>query len=386
MNKQIKILFCLHYANLNNGAVRSLVDIIENIVKRDGVTVYVVYPTRRDTAIDYLENLGVKTIYLPFAYKLNYTENSKRESFKYMVKKFLSWFILFKLRSVVKKEKINVIYSNTIVIDYGFILSKMTGLPHIWHIREFGKEDHGFSLRGGEKALYRKLNKSKGIIYISKAIEKKYAPHIRNGIFQEVIYDDISKTFINKKTEFNIDPDNLLKATIVGAIQEGKGQLVAIKAVEKANKLGAKIELHICGEKTGAYYNKINNYVKDHNLSDQVYFDGFKTKMNEYRSDMDIGIVASRSEAFGRVTIEGMLSNLAMIGADSAGTSELITDNVTGLLYKNGDIDELAEKLVYLYKDRQKLKELAINGFDFAKKFTKGNAADEIYDVITKLS
>ena len=386
MNKQIKILFCLHYANLNNGAVRSLVDIIENIVKRDGVTVYVVYPTRRDTAIDYLENLGVKTIYLPFAYKLNYTENSKRESFKYMVKKFLSWFILFKLRSVVKKEKINVIYSNTIVIDYGFILSKMTGLPHIWHIREFGKEDHGFSLRGGEKALYRKFNKSKGIIYISKAIEKKYAPHIRNGIFQEVIYDDISKTFINKKTEFNIDPDNLLKATIVGAIQEGKGQLVAIKAVEKANKLGAKIELHICGEKTGAYYNKINNYVKDHNLSDQVYFDGFKTKMNEYRSDMDIGIVASRSEAFGRVTIEGMLSNLAMIGADSAGTSELITDNVTGLLYKNGDIDELAEKLVYLYKDRQKLKELAINGFDFAKKFTKGNAADEIYDVITKLS
>ena len=62
-----------------------------------------------------------------------------------------------------------------------------------------------------------------------------------------------------------------------------------------------------------------------------------------------------------------MLSNLAMIGADSAATSELITDNVTGLLYKNEDIDELAEKLVYLYKDRKKLKELAINGFDFAK-------------------
>ena len=81
-----------------------------------------------------------------------------------------------------------------------------------------------------------------------------------------------------------------------------------------------------------------------------------------------------------------MLSNLAMIGADSAATSELITDNVTGLLYKNEDIDELAKKLVYLYKDRKKLKELAINGFDFAKKFTEGNASDEIYDMITRLS
>ena len=40
---------------------------------------------------------------------------------------------------------------------------------------------------------------------------------------------------------------------------------------------------------------------------------------------------------------------------------------------------------MYLYKDRKKLKELAINGFDFAKKFTEGNAADEIYDMITKL-
>lgn len=138
--------------------------------------------------------------------------------------------------------------------------------------------------------------------------------------------------------------------------------------------------------KTGSYYNEVNNYVKDHKLSDQIYFDGFKTKMNKYRSDMDIGIVASKSEAFGRVTVEGMLSNLAMIGADSAATSELITDNVTGLLYKNGDIDELAEKLVYLYKDRKKLKELAINGFDFAKKFTEGNAANEVYDMITKLS
>lgn len=241
-------------------------------------------------------------------------------------------------------------------------------------------------LRGGEKDLYRKLNESKGIIYISKAIEEKYSPHIKKGIFQEVIYNDISKDFINRKTNFNIDPDNSLKATIIGTIQEGKGQLVAVKAVEKANKLGAKIELHICGKKIGSYYNEVSNYVKDHKLSDQIYFDGFKTKMNEYRSDMDIGIVASKSEAFGRVTVEGMLSNLAMIGADSAATSELITDNVTGLLYKNGDIDELAEKLVYLYKDRKKLKELAINGFDFAKKFTEGNAANKIYDMITKLS
>lgn len=51
MSKQIKILFCFHYSILNNGGVRSMVDIIENIIKKDGVTVYVVYPTRKETAL-----------------------------------------------------------------------------------------------------------------------------------------------------------------------------------------------------------------------------------------------------------------------------------------------------------------------------------------------
>ena len=279
MGEKIKILFCFHYSDLNNGGIRSMIDVIENVIKNDNVIVYIVYPTRKNTAIDYLEKLGVKTIFLPF-YKLNYNKTVKKGIWKYTIKKIMSPFLFFKLKQIVKKEKINIIYSNTIVIDYGFILSKMTKLPHIWHIREFGKEDHGILLRGGEKALYYKLNNSKGIIYISKAIEKKYSPHIRDEIFQEVIYDDISKAFINKKSNFNINLDNSLKATIIGAIQEGKGQLVAVKAVEKANKLGAKIELHICGKKIGSYYSEVNNYVKDHKLSDQVYFDGLKTKMN----------------------------------------------------------------------------------------------------------
>ena len=66
MDEKVKILFCLHYSDLNNGGIRSMIDVIENIIKNDNVTVYIVYPTRKNTAIDYLEKLGVKTIFLPF--------------------------------------------------------------------------------------------------------------------------------------------------------------------------------------------------------------------------------------------------------------------------------------------------------------------------------
>lgn len=104
MNKQIKILFCLHHPNINNGAIRSIVDVIENLVKKYDITVYVVYPTRRSTAIDYLEKLGVKTIQLPF-YRLNYNKSSKKKGYKYIIKKFLSPFLFLRLRQIVKKRK-----------------------------------------------------------------------------------------------------------------------------------------------------------------------------------------------------------------------------------------------------------------------------------------
>lgn len=387
IDKKIKVLFCFHYSNLYNGGVRSMVDVIENLMKKGDIIAYAVFPTFQGSAIDYLENLGVKIIKLPF-YRNDYKVNDDKKiniNYKYIIKKFMSPVLLYILRYKVKKAKVDIVYSNTIVIDYGYIISKMLNLHHIWHIREFGKEDHDMLLRGGEKALFNKLNHSSAIIYISNSVREKFSPHIRKNILQKVVYNDISKSFINRKSYFNVDSDEPLRATIIGSIEEGKGQLLAIQGVEKANSQGVKIKLHICGRKVGSYFDTINNYVKVHCLSNQVIFDGFHTNMNEYRANMDIGIVASRSEAFGRVTIEGMLSNLVMVGSNSAGTGELITDSETGLLYEKDNVSELAEKLVYLYNNRKELQELALNGFHYAEKYTQGNAANVIYSIIMKL-
>src|SRR5690606_38767708 len=43
---------------------------------------------------------------------------------------------LLKLRKIIKRENIDVIYTNTIVNFSGAILSVIVKIPHIWHIRE----------------------------------------------------------------------------------------------------------------------------------------------------------------------------------------------------------------------------------------------------------
>ena len=62
----------------------------------------------------------------------------------------------------------------------------------------------------------------------------------------------------------------------------------------------------------------------------------FQSDLYELRKHADIALMCSRGEALGRVTVEAMLSENLVIGADSAGTKEIIQNKVTGYLYKTG--------------------------------------------------
>ncbi|MDE6377231.1 MAG: glycosyltransferase, partial [Duncaniella sp.] len=62
-------------------------------------------------------------------------------------------------------------------------------------------------------------------------------------------------------------------------------------------------------------------------------------------------IMASASEAFGRVTVEYMMHSLAVVATDSGASEELLQDHSTGLLYPAGDIEALTQRLHLLLDD-----------------------------------
>lgn len=395
MNKDLanskKVLFCLHYSGLNNGAVRSLIDVVEVLIKEYNVQAFIIYPDKRGNAINYLESLGAICIHIPFYrvdyYKKGITFSGRiKKEISYAIKKIVSPYSFYCAKKVVFEYGVNIIYTNTIVIDYGICISTKMGIPHVWHIREFGKEDHGLSLRKGERNLYKNMEKSKAIIYISSAIANKYRPNMKQNVPQYVIHNDISKIFINPRKSYNMDSLNPLHAAIIGTIQEGKGQLEAIRAVEIVNKDFLKVILHIAGKKEGIYYKELLSYVKKKNLEHYIFFDGFIEDVNSYRSKMDIGIVASANEAFGRVTIEGMLSELAIIGANEAGTLELIEDGVNGVLYQKGNEVQLEKILNQFFNNRNMMKQIAETGYKQAvDKYTTHRAAKEIATLLNKM-
>ncbi len=288
----------------------------------------------------------------------------------------LKLYVSMKISRIIDKENIEVLYSNTTATTVGYELKKKTGLPLVWHVREFGIADQNCEYVFGRKRLLNKLNCADLVVFISEAVKKAYM----NGLTQPkqiVAYNDISSTFDsfverkwNKKT---------LTALSVGSIIPGKGHKYVIDAVLELHKRGKNIALKIAG-KGKEYERELKDYLNQNDVDHIVEMLGQVDDMKQLRADCDIGIVASEMEAFGRVTIEGMLSGMVMIGSDSGGTSELIKEGKTGLLFKPGNVTSLVEKIELLINNRDLAKQMADEGYAYSKRFTVGDCAGKILE------
>jgi glycosyltransferase involved in cell wall biosynthesis len=77
-------------------------------------------------------------------------------------------------------------------------------------------------------------------------------------------------------------------------------------------------------------------------------------------------VLASRTEAMGRVLLEAMAACKPIIASNVGGVRHYITDNVNGLLFESERIDELASKLALVLNDRELQIRLARNGHEMA--------------------
>ena len=91
--------------------------------------------------------------------------------------------------------------------------------------------------------------------------------------------------------------------------------------------------------------------------------------------------MASKSEAFGRVTIEYMMANIAVIASNTGANPELIDNQKNGLLYNYNDYEDLKNKIVLLKNNKEMRKEIAENGCESSKKYTAEINASSIYNL-----
>lgn len=118
--------------------------------------------------------------------------------------------------------------------------------------------------------------------------------------------------------------------------------------------------------------NYISNLAKSYGLEKRVDFLGWTDEINKVLQTKSIYVLSSRREGFPCSLIEAMSQNCACLAFNcKTGPNEIITDNKSGLLARDGDIEDLANKLQMLINDEQLRLRLSAGAIEEVKRFDK---------------
>ena len=98
----------------------------------------------------------------------------------------------------------------------------------------------------------------------------------------------------------------------------------------------------------------------------------------------DAMIHFTRYETFGCVIAESLCAGIPVIVSDLDVTRELVTDKLSGLLVKESDVKDLAEKILYFMESGFKIdsRQISENNRQRFNYYTVGKMFDQLYDSV----
>lgn len=189
-----------------------------------------------------------------------------------------------------------------------------------------------------EKIIYSKYQK---IICISKGTKKSLIDWLGLKMTNKKIMVIYNGSRIFNYAKRNRVDLKKIKLISIGSLTDQKGFDIAINAISQIKEYIQKYI--IIGD--GVKKKKLIALAKKLNISDKVFFTGFKKNFQNYLSDADIGLIPSRWEGFGLVAIEMLSSGLPIICSNTEGLKEIVKNCPAVMLVKPGYPEQLAKKI-----------------------------------------
>ncbi len=183
-----------------------------------------------------------------------------------------------------------------------------------------------------------------------------------------VVYNGVAVKDEVKKVEHN-GTFNLL---FVGRLDYQKGYDILINAMSSLEN--EDVHLKIVGDSVNQNSDKV--YLKN------VSYEGWisSNKLEPYYLHADALVISSRWEGFAMVPLEAMSYYLPIIASDSTSLPEVVDNMSSGLLFENGNSDDLKNKILALKSsDYQTLGRYG-NQY-FRKKFTSDLMIEKTFEI-----
>ncbi len=274
-----------------------------------------------------------------------------------------------------KAQNFDLIYANS---QKAFITSALATLrgspPVVWYLQDIITASH-FSKLNRNIAVFLANHFAKRVIVNSEATGKAFVAAggkpelvrvVYNG-FHNQPFENVSEAAAqNIRNELNIGDAPLLG--LFSRLSPWKGQHILLSAIKEL----PQVHILLVGDALFGeqeYVSYLKSIITDEwKLADRVHWLGFRDDVPTLMKACDIIVhTSTEPEPFGRIIVEGQLSQRPVIASGAGGALELIEPETTGLLFTPGDSNALKNQIEKLIRDRVLADSIARQGYISAK-------------------
>jgi len=196
---------------------------------------------------------------------------------------------------------------------------------------------------------------------------------IHNGVDGTTFFQDINKRVVGQ-----------FKILCAGDIMPITGVRFLIQAFKLLSGRYEQVRLLIVGD--GNERKSLEDLVQGLELKDKVEFVGevAPEKMFEYYQQSDLLVWSSLRDGISKTILEAMSCGLPVVAAESAWTTEVIENNVSGLIAEKSNSDDLAEKIETLILNPELREKIVQQSLVRAQKLSLETVAGHYMDLYVK--
>lgn len=170
---------------------------------------------------------------------------------------------------------------------------------------------------------------------------------------------------------------------MVGAFHDRKDYITFVEAAKKVISQQKDICFLLVGE--GKNQQQIEDMVPAEDKKN-ILFLGRRADVEDLVQVFDVGVLCTNSEIHGEGVSNSLIEYMSLqkpvIATEGGGTNEVIEDTKNGFLIQHNGVDELAEKILYLYHHPENAKQMGEKALEtINKKFLLGRMTDEFIAV-----
>lgn len=288
------------------------------------------------------------------------------------------WLLPFKLAKLFKEEKPDIVHTHGWGQGslYGIIGARLAMVPVV-----INGEHGSFFLKPQQIYVQRILSSlCNTTLSVSESLKKEIVKKlcinafkiipIPNGVDTTIFTGNYNssglKRKISKESGIIIEENNFIVGNI-GSLKPQKNQIFLLKALKKINEDKQISNIKVLFIGNGPYKKRLEQYVVNNALNNQVIFLGERNDISKLLSIIDVLVLTSipRCEGLSNVILEAMSSEVPVISTKSIGSIELIMDGLNGFLVEHEDVQNLVNKLKLLVYNPILLKKMGYNARQF---------------------